>query len=687
MADLIARFKGDTSDLDQKIKKGSQTLLQMKADCEKVGGAFINLDKEQVEFIRSLGRMETGAKSAKGTIAELSKSFTDMSAVYNRLTEEEKADEGGRALRASLDQLKNRIKEGKAELKSIDGEIGNSQSLLGQLSDKFGVNITKLASWGAALGAGKVALDVVKDAFFASEANLDEWNRTVYAGESAWDAFLTSINTGDISGFLSRIDSIVDAAKEAYNEMDRLSTQKAINNPAIKAQEAENERFRAMLRYGRYIAPNDGREASMEQGQVLTDAQKQRIAQQLESGMQRLNGFVRDEIEQTTKSIDALYKQQAAQLGMSLEDFRAGTANMSEFDKRMEGYRKYLQYKTDHTVSVTMQSSAGAYSKSYDDGTVNPYEEFAPWGVFKDDGKLLTQINNYINQRAALQSQNYSNIANAYRAINKANGTGGGSGTLQLTPLQLTTTDLAAYWQKQAYSYGNISSYALDTPVVKTGKVGELSEAQMDFRSQILQSVDNLDELGKHTQFVAENFQSLDKAAKLRKKQEEDDANREKERGEGQTSAVEVAAQMTSGLSSLAGGIEGLGIDLGDGFRGMIDKMGAVITIITSIQTILSAIEAIQTIGTFLPFANGGIVRAANGFVPGNYMSGDNFPALLNSGELVLNKAQQGVLASQLSGVGQNNMHLETTIHGEDLRILLRNNSRRRGHGEYITTR
>jgi hypothetical protein len=74
--------------------------------------------------------------------------------------------------------------------------------------------------------------------------------------------------------------------------------------------------------------------------------------------------------------------------------------------------------------------------------------------------------------------------------------------------------------------------------------------------------------------------------------------------------------------------------------------------------------------------------------IPGNNMSGDNVfagNAWVNSGELVLNKAQQGNLASQLSGGGLQNLHLTATVHAEQIRLALNNNGQRTGRGELVT--
>jgi hypothetical protein len=76
-------------------------------------------------------------------------------------------------------------------------------------------------------------------------------------------------------------------------------------------------------------------------------------------------------------------------------------------------------------------------------------------------------------------------------------------------------------------------------------------------------------------------------------------------------------------------------------------------------------------------------------------MSGDNLRGItpdgtvygLNSQEIILNRAQQGNLASQLEGGGMENLQLDTVISGEEIRLVLNNNGRRTGRGEYVQSR
>lgn len=95
--------------------------------------------------------------------------------------------------------------------------------------------------------------------------------------------------------------------------------------------------------------------------------------------------------------------------------------------------------------------------------------------------------------------------------------------------------------------------------------------------------------------------------------------------------------------------------------------------------TMISTIAAIKS-ATAGSYAQGGIV-------PGNSYSGDRLTANVNSGELILSRAQQDSIAMQLQDSGTPEMHLTATITGEQIRLALNNNARRTGRGEYVTTR
>ena len=429
MADVITRLKLESGEFDSKIKRATQGLLQMEQDCRKVGGTLGILEQDQKKFVQSLGQMQTVSTTVRGKIGELSSAYTELSVQYKRLTDEEKKGDYGRALTASLEQLKSRIAESKAQLAEVNSELGNTSrtggetgGVLDQLAGKFSQNIAKLTSLGAALAAGKAALDVAKDAFFASEASVDEWGRTMDSSRSLYEGFLTALNTGDISGYLSNMGAIAQAAREAYNELDRLGTMSRIQSPQISNQQTENDRLRTMLMTGRYIPSLTGgvdvfNGKRLQAGQTLPPEFLRRIEGQLTTGVDKVVGLVSNEVKQTGKAIEAVYNRQSKELGMSLSEFKKGTSSMAEFDKRLAGYDKYQKWQADAQAEMARQGGRGYVSDRN-----NPYRQYKTWGVFRVDGDRYNEITELIARRNQQAAQAYGMQGQAYRTINRING-------------------------------------------------------------------------------------------------------------------------------------------------------------------------------------------------------------------------------------------------------------------------
>jgi hypothetical protein len=80
---------------------------------------------------------------------------------------------------------------------------------------------------------------------------------------------------------------------------------------------------------------------------------------------------------------------------------------------------------------------------------------------------------------------------------------------------------------------------------------------------------------------------------------------------------------------------------------------------------------------------------AQGGIIPGNSFSGDNLVANVNSGELILNRAQQDAIAGQLTQSPLANLEVTGILEGENIRLALVNNALRRGgsRGEYAITK
>jgi hypothetical protein len=89
----------------------------------------------------------------------------------------------------------------------------------------------------------------------------------------------------------------------------------------------------------------------------------------------------------------------------------------------------------------------------------------------------------------------------------------------------------------------------------------------------------------------------------------------------------------------------------------------------------------IATIHSLTGYAEGGFVRGNNSY------SGDNVPIMANEGELVLTKAMQGNLASQMRDNGGLGGNFHAVLTGENIHIVHSRYLKRTGQGELVTWR
>lgn len=255
MADNILKLKVESSEYDAKLKKAAEGIQHLAEVAHRGGGELTGLEKAELDYVKALGEMETKSRTAAGSVRELENTYKELKVVYDQLNDVEKADEGGKALAASLEQIKTRAQEARAQLENASKSLQDnssagkeSSSVLTQLASKFTINIDALKLFNIGLNAAKGALNVAKDAFFASESNLDEWGQTVRSAEGIYQSFLQSLNTGNFSSFLSNIGQVTQAARDAYNALDELGTRMTIINPERARLQARQQELRADIR-------------------------------------------------------------------------------------------------------------------------------------------------------------------------------------------------------------------------------------------------------------------------------------------------------------------------------------------------------------------------------------------------------------------------------------------------------
>lgn len=731
MAENIVKLRVDSKEYEAKLERARQGLQHLENELQKVGQNFTHASKEQVQYVQQLGQMGTVSQTVRGKIGEMTKTFTELAVKYKQLSQEEKASPFGQALSASLDQLRTRIQDSRQQLDEVTRSLSDTKQeggatggVIEQLAGKFTISLDAVKLFNVGLQATQAVLSVAKDAFFASEANVDEWGRIVDSSKSLYEGFLNSINNGDISGFLGRIDQIVTAARAAYDELDRLGTMKTIQAPAISAQQTENERMRMMIQTGRYIAPTDGRRAAMANGAVLSPDQIKRLEQRLQSGMNNVVKLVGNEVKQTSKAIDAIYNRQAKEIGMSVSEFRRGTSSMAEFDRRVQGASNYRKWQQDH--SYVDQSTGRLVAPR----TGNPYAQFKGWDVFRVDGQRYNDLVQLIRQRDQQAGQSYSMQSQAYRTMNRAEGitlrqimggSGGGKGGGNTTKQEIDAVS------------GSIDAQAKKVQELqKAWRAAATDSAREDYRKQIEEAQFALDILeGKTSGIPQMNYGLGDLAGKGGSglfqdplfKQKTYDSNNEFSKAIAQNqwqlddkavtalgdyisksgelaeggkavsdswknaaSSIQSVGQALSSIDDPAAKIMGtiaqavatIALTFAESLKGTFTPWDWIAAAATGTATMISTIEAIRS-ATAGGFANGGIV-------PGNSFSGDNLRTSdygINSGELILNRAQQNTVASMLTQSREPIM-LEAVVSAEQIQFVTGNRDRRRGRSEYI---
>ena len=767
MADNILKLKVESSEYDAKLKKAAEGIRHLADVAHQGGGELTGLEKAELDYVKALGEMDTKSRTAAGSVRELESSYKELKVIYDQLNEVEKADEGGKALAASLEQIKQRAQEAKAQLESASQSLSDngqqaqqSSGILDALASKFTLNIDALKLFDMGLSAVNMALDVAKDAFMSSEANVDEWGRVIDSSKSLYEGFLTALNTGDISGYLGRIDEIVQAARTAYNELDRLGTMKTIQAPKMSAQQTENERMRMMIQTGRYIAPVDGRKASMQNGQLLTPDQIKRIEQQLQGGMQKVVTLVGNEVAQTGRAIDAVYNRQAQELGMSLKEFRKGTSSMAEFDKRMAGYDQYQKWREQHTT-IDLQSGRETVARG------NPFEQFAKWGTFRVDGQRYNDLIRLIQQRDQQASQAYNTQSQAYRAINRAEGItvkgimkgesggGGGGRTPAVSKEDLQREKMFAQLRKAEAQASKIiaDERAKEHRTETRGTSGFNEQNIANWTSMMKDQLSKADFGSVMYNQIVENMKDMSVITELTKEavkrgfspnelgltdlfeQAFDNIDVDDNAIQGIIDKInEVFKNNPIELNVKTGGKDGIK-PISDEVKKLVKTANITADVVGSIGDAFNAIEdpaakvagtvaqAIATVAAgyaqatlaaaqtgnpwvWVAFAASGLAQmltmistihsatgyAQGGIVKGNSYSGDNIyggpDAMVNAGELVLTRAQQANLASNLegSGGGFRDGQIIATIKGETIVLSAKRWKQRTGRsGENVS--
>ena len=565
-----------------------------------------------------------------------------------------------------------------------------------QFTKGIGLSVSKFTAVSAAVGAVSGALKVAKDAFFANEKQLDEWGRTVDASKSVYNGFLSALNTGDISGFLSNIDQIVSAARDAYNALDELNTFKAYN----QVQDA-----RSRANYAKAL-----------------DEYKLNPTAENKAALAAANQAVIDNIkaEQTytmnayTEALDKLATERGLK-GSQRSDFINMFKNKSYNElltiknKYDEGKAGRQLYYGDRVLGGKIQNRDTGVWREMEENEKKEFEFARALNQLNDEQIQATQA---LGKQAEMLDEAVWNQNRAYNRLAGNNaGKGGGSGSGgggKTTNIKVEQTELQ---QNQA------KVNALTQEYVTLGDI--TTQQARDRKEAIQQEIHALDTRNNKLKLYAEQAQGKLQGGHVM--QSNLGGGSQWSPSMSDKSYLNIGAGLSDEVMQKVKVLQQSGINAGEAWKKAGTAIGLFGSAISAIKdpaaqvaaTIAQAVASIAlaysqalaedqstkpNIFAFLAASAAAMVSmvttiaqihsatgyAHGGLVDGSSYSGDNVPIMANAGELVLTKAMQANLANQLEGGGMSGLG-PSRISGEQIYITLNRYLKRSGQGELMT--
>lgn len=670
MANNIVRLEVQSNEYEQKLKRASQSLLHMAENARKAGATFAIADKQELDFVASLGRLQTTAKTAKGKLGELTAAFTDLAAHQKSLTDEEKKSPYGQALSKSLEQLKSRINEARTQMAEINDELketndtgGESSGMLSQLADKFGLNIGQMGKFGAALALATGALKVAKDAFLATETGIDTWEQATMAAERSYQTFLDTLNNGSWSTFFDNLIAAIRGTEELHGKLAAVDDIGLENAAAIAASQTRIQQLR--LRKDR--GENVDAELKKEQ-ENLHRLQSEQVVAGKDASFSQMFDLVKRNAATEKGGAGVLSDAEITYFVKKLLSTGSSAYSGAEATYRRlrsKGEYQYQYAGMDGEAITATKFDLNRLSRSEQKQYLLASSVFNKRGQL---GQLATSYGGFLGQETALWRE--QNKIESY--VNRGAGSGKGAEALTMMPNWEAGQGVAIPLN---FEVVNLEGAIRGPLVFIEEKIKELQEkAKNALTSDEYNSIQG--EIGKlqadKDKFIGKSLADEGKAV----------ASSWGEAANAIGAVGAVLSQIQDPAARVFGIIAEAIANVAGSFAKSLTKTATpwdwIAAAAAGTATMISTIAAIKS-ATAGSYATGGIV-------PGNSFSGDNLTANVNSGELILNRAQQGNIASQLQGSAYGNMRLEAVISGEQIRMVLNNNSRRRGKGEYITT-
>lgn len=350
MADRILRLKVESQEYDNKLKQAAQGLTRYADECRKVGGTLEVVEKDTLEYVRAIGQMDTTSRTATGKLAEMKKTFVELSAQYKQMTDAEKNSPFGKALAASLEELKPRIIDTKNQLDEINDQLKGMSSnagsgLFSDLGDKMGGALQVFAGNMLTKAAGAVA-NLGSEIFSSVQQGIV----LARQGEGIRNAF-ERLGRGDL------LDGLREATHGTVTDLELMKAAVKFNDFKLPVEE-----LGILLQFAQQKAKDTGQSVDYMVDSIVTGLGRKSLMILDNLGLSA--NEVKEKMKETgdmTKAVGEIIREQMSKAGDYVETAadRATKANV-ELTNAMTDLGNTLQPLTDASNSLWNSIKIGA---------------------------------------------------------------------------------------------------------------------------------------------------------------------------------------------------------------------------------------------------------------------------------------------------------------------------------------
>lgn len=547
--------------------------------------------------------------------------------------------------------------------------------------DGIGGIIAMAKKYAPAISAGAAAFKVAQTAMQENQRFTDEWARVTESAKASYESFVDSLVNADFSGFFTRIDDVIARARDAADALDALDTTKIFNDVALSKLNLDIARYKSVLRLGQG-SPEDL--AAAKQG--YEDVLKKMQDISLDNASANINAFGAKLAEYvTTKGFVSSTSDFVSQDKNGRYQIKEG----SLYNKYYKDLTTYLDWDARYKAEKALRDKAAAAAReeltsgglsSLEAGIYNEMRGVSVGGNMSDEAfkelqafmelsdDKLRELFGYLKQAWADQMSVYNAMTQSARYMNAGSSAGGRGGT---TTKVYAEGSIGWYEQRKAELTEKLKS-----ELTVLGR--QMIQAEIDAIDKMLKDIDKIDLVPSLRSTLDDRglgLQGFDDFRKFKPTTLSLFESKPVEKGEIEANkdlskSAEIA---TDGLLLVSDTMERIGLTsqiADEGLRATMNVLGNVLAFAGSFFGGMGG-KVLSGLGSLIgSFADGGIVG-------GTSYTGDRLTARVNSGEMILNAAQQGQLFKMLNSGGGGGG--SWVLRGEDMYSSIRNYGRRTG--------